>query len=62
MANTGKLPASKVGSQWRFRKEDVDQWFKKNKNIRRDERAKEGAGDAEWKWSEVTAKKGAQTT
>ena len=25
MASSGKLPASKVGSQWRFRKEDVDQ-------------------------------------
>lgn len=24
MANTGKLPGSKVGNQWRFRKEDVD--------------------------------------
>lgn len=33
MTNTGKLPASKVGSQWRFRKEDVDQALEKNKNI-----------------------------
>lgn len=37
LANTGKLPASKVGNQWRFRKLDVDQWIDRNKNIRRDE-------------------------
>jgi excisionase family DNA binding protein len=37
LANTGKLPASKVGHQWRFRKEDVDQWLGRNKNVRRDE-------------------------
>jgi len=37
LANTGKIPASKVGSQWRFRREDVDQWLEKNKNVRRDE-------------------------
>ena len=35
MANTGKLPASKAGSQWRFRKEEVDQWLEKNRNIAR---------------------------
>ena len=42
MANTGKLPASKVGSQWRFRKEDVDEWLEKIKNVRRDETPEEG--------------------
>ena len=42
MANMGKLPASKVGSQWRFRKEDVDQWLEKNKNVKRDETPEEG--------------------
>ncbi len=36
MANTGKIPASKVGNQWRFRKEDVDQWLEKNKNVARE--------------------------
>jgi excisionase family DNA binding protein len=41
MASAGKLPASKVGSQWRFRKEDVDQWLEKNKNVRSDERPDE---------------------
>lgn len=34
LVNAGKLPASKVGDQWRFRKQDVDEWFEKNKNIR----------------------------
>ena len=37
MASAGKLPASKVGSQWRFRKDDVDRWLEKNKNVKRDE-------------------------
>ncbi len=37
LVNAGKLPASKVGDQWRFRKEDVDAWFEKNKNIRQTE-------------------------
>jgi len=41
MANTGKLPASKVGSQWRFRKGDVDQWLEKNKNVKRNESSDE---------------------
>lgn len=33
LANAAKIPASKVGNQWRFRKEDVDAWFEKNKNV-----------------------------
>lgn len=33
MANTGTIPASKVGNQWRFRKEDVDAWLEANKNV-----------------------------
>ena len=37
MASTGNLPASKVGSQWRFRRNEVDLWLKKNKNVRRRE-------------------------
>lgn len=36
MASAGKLPASKVGSQWRFRKNDVDQWLETHKNIKGD--------------------------
>ena len=28
MANTGKIPASKVGNQWRFDREEIDEWMK----------------------------------
>jgi len=30
MAQTGKIPAYKVGRQWRFKKEEIDAWVKKN--------------------------------
>jgi len=36
MAQAGKIPASKVGQQWRFRREDVDAWLEQNKNIARE--------------------------
>ena len=39
MAQTGNLPASKVGVQWRFRKADVDQWLEANKNVAEETRA-----------------------
>ena len=43
LANTGELPAAaKVRSQWRFRKEDVDQWLEKNKNARPEKTPDEG--------------------
>ncbi len=43
LANTGELPAAaKVHSQWRFRKEDVDQWLEKNKNARPEKTPDEG--------------------
>ncbi len=38
MASAGRLPASKVGSQWRFRRDDVEQWLETNKNVRGDDR------------------------
>ncbi len=44
MASTGKLPASKVGSQWRFRKDDVDAWLEKNKNVPGNQRSRRGRG------------------
>lgn len=28
----GNIPASKVGKHWRFRKDEIDQWFKKIRN------------------------------
>jgi excisionase family DNA binding protein len=33
MAQTGKIPAYKVGRQWRFKKEEVDRWIKDKKRI-----------------------------
>jgi excisionase family DNA binding protein len=33
LAQGGKIPASKAGTQWRFRREDVDQWLEQNKNV-----------------------------
>jgi len=45
LANTGKLPASKVGNQWRFRRDDVDAWLEANKNIVREVPPDSGRGD-----------------
>ena len=30
LAQQGKIPASKVGAAWRFKKEKIDQWMEKN--------------------------------
>ena len=27
LAQSGRLPASKIGKHWRFRKVDIDQWL-----------------------------------
>ena len=40
MANTGKIPASKAGSQWRFRRGDVERWLDSNMNVQRDDISK----------------------
>jgi len=26
MAQQGKIPASKIGTQWRFKREEIDEW------------------------------------
>ncbi|MCL0034826.1 helix-turn-helix domain-containing protein [Dehalococcoidia bacterium] len=31
MAQKGKIPAYKVGRQWRFKKEEIDRWIEKGK-------------------------------
>ena len=28
MAQKGKIPGSKIGSQWRFDREEIDEWIK----------------------------------
>lgn len=30
MAQAGKIPAYKVGRQWRFKREEIDRWVEKN--------------------------------
>jgi len=32
LAQKGKIPASKLGNLWRFRKEEVDEWMRNNRN------------------------------
>lgn len=31
MAQAGRIPAYKVGRQWRFKKEEIDSWVEKQK-------------------------------
>ena len=40
-AQEGTIPASKLGSTWRFRKSEIDAWVEEHKNLRSDERDKE---------------------
>jgi excisionase family DNA binding protein len=32
LAQRGKIPASKVGTAWRFRKQKIDQWMEAHEN------------------------------
>lgn len=34
MANEGRLPAYKVSNRWRFKKEEIDTWLRRQGNIR----------------------------
>jgi excisionase family DNA binding protein len=31
MAQDGEIPASKVGNQWRFDREEIDEWMKRQR-------------------------------
>ena len=33
MAQSGKIPACKVGGQWRFRRDEVEQWLEDHSNV-----------------------------
>ena len=44
MAQTGRIPASKVGTQWRFRQGDVDGWLDENRNVNRRGTKREARG------------------
>ena len=35
MAQQGKLPASKIGAQWRFKREEIDKWVKSQRPSRK---------------------------
>jgi excisionase family DNA binding protein len=35
-AQEGTIPASKLGSAWRFRKSDLDTWVEERKNVRQE--------------------------
>jgi excisionase family DNA binding protein len=32
LAQKGKIPASKIGNLWRFKKDEIDDWMKKNRD------------------------------
>lgn len=32
MVREGKIPAVKIANQWRFRKDEIDEWWKKVRN------------------------------
>jgi excisionase family DNA binding protein len=36
MAQSGCIPASKVGTQWRFQQGDVNDWLDENQNVRKE--------------------------
>jgi len=33
LAQEGKIPATKVGNQWRFRKQKIDEWMDKGGKV-----------------------------
>ena len=33
LAREGKIPAFRVGGQWRFRKDEIDKWSKKETGV-----------------------------
>ena len=34
MVQAGRIPAYKVGRQWRFKKQEIDEWVESNKSRR----------------------------
>ena len=43
LAQKGKIPASKVGNQWRFKKEKIDQWMEDQPTLASRDRARSKA-------------------
>jgi excisionase family DNA binding protein len=38
MAQKGEIPGSKVGSQWRFDREEIDEWIKSGRAAKREKK------------------------
>jgi excisionase family DNA binding protein len=38
MAQEGRIPASKIGSQWRFDREEIDEWARRQRPATRTRR------------------------
>ena len=36
MAQKGEVPGSKIGSQWRFDREEIDAWIKSDRTTKRE--------------------------
>jgi excisionase family DNA binding protein len=41
MAQKGGIPGSKVGSQWRFDREEIDEWIKSGRAAKREKKRDE---------------------
>jgi len=39
MAQKGEIPGSKIGSQWRFDREEIDEWIKSGRAAKREKKA-----------------------
>lgn len=35
LAQRGEIPASKLGTLWRFKKEEIDEWMKSRRNSKK---------------------------
>ena len=40
LAQQGKIPATKVGNQWRFQKKKIDEWLEKGGNLKKGSKIK----------------------
>ena len=43
MAQDGGIPASKVGSQWRFDRDEIDEWMRRQRPVASNRKGEDGA-------------------
>jgi excisionase family DNA binding protein len=43
MAQEGGIPASKVGSQWRFDRDEIDEWMRRQRPVAANRKVEAGA-------------------